>query len=148
MKVTNLKHLAAAINAMGNGYTAVAEKSWCSTDTKIAGTRLRRAGKGRTGLKLTVKDPKGEVVLSCDTSHTTPLYSALEDAIRLFGDKIDLDPGELYAVGEYVRIIDFGSLYGTIVAVVMKNKTTAKRYKVKLRNDHITEVAPWRIRRR
>lgn len=148
MKVTNLKQLAAAINAVGDGHVAVVEKSWCSTDTKIVGTRLRRAGKGRTGLKLTVKDPKGQQVLHCDTSHTTPLYSALEDAVRLFGERIDLDPGELYEVGESVRVMDFGTLYGTIVAVEMKNKTQAKRYKVKLRNDYVTTVAPWRIRLR
>ena len=146
MKIRTLKDLAAAINAMGNGHTAIVNKSWTSTDTKIAGTRLRRPGRGRKGLKLEVKGPTGEVVLRADTSYGTSLYDAASDAVRLFGKKLDLDPGELFAVGDYVRILDFGPLYGDVVAVKMQNKTRAKHYQVKLRNDHITTVEPWRVR--
>lgn len=147
MKVRTLGDLAVAINRIGNGYLALTEKSWTSTDTKIAGTRFRRQGKGRRGTKIIVKDPNGVEVMKYDTSETTPVQVAIETAIKFFGAALDLDPGELFAVGEYVRVIDFGPLYGTIVKVKMRDKTRAKSYEVKLRNGHVKTTEPWRIRR-
>lgn len=146
MKITTLKHLAQAINALDNGYTAVTEKSWTSTDRHPRGVRFRIAGKGRNGTKLTVKDPGGAEVFRCDTSETTPIYIAITKAIEIFGSKLDLDPGELFEVGQNVRLVSYTPLYGTVVAVIMKNKTQAKRYKVKLRNGHVTDVQPWEVR--
>jgi hypothetical protein len=72
------------------GYLALTEKSWTSTDTKIAGTRFRRQGKGRRGTKIIVKDPRGVEVMKYDTSETTPVQVAIETAIKFFTDSEQL----------------------------------------------------------
>jgi hypothetical protein len=146
MKVRTLKDRAAAINAMGNGYTATAEKSWSSTDTHIVGTRLRRPGKGRNGTKISVKDPAGKVVISYDTSETTPVYMAVMEAKRLFGNKLDLDPGEIFEVGTAVRVVSNFNLAAHVVAIVMKG-AKVKHYDIKFRNGHPSKAQPWELQR-
>lgn len=149
MRINTLKALATAINAMGTGYKAVTAPSWTSTDCKPEGLRyIVKKGKGRKGTKLTVTDPGGEVVLTCDTSHTTPVESAVSRAVALFGDKLDTDPGELFAVGDCVRVLGrFMRLYGTVVSVKMKPDGKAKGYEVKFRNGHVGKCAPRELRR-
>lgn len=146
MKVRTFKDLAAAINAMGNGFTATAEKSWTSTDTQIVGTRLRRPGKGRRGTKIIVKDSAGKVVISYDTSETTPVYMAVMEARRLFGKKLDLDPGEIFEVGTPVRVVSNWNLAAHVVAIVMKGKKV-KHYDIKFRNGHPGKAEPWELQR-
>lgn len=144
MKVRTLKDLATAINAMGTGYTATVQSSWTSTDRDIPGTRLRHPGKGRKGTKLTVTSPTGEVVIRCDTSETTPVYMAVVEAKRLFGAKLDLDPGEVYQPGTQVRVVSSYNLAANITEIVGKpDKVTG--YNITLRNGHTSQVEPWEI---
>jgi hypothetical protein len=67
-----LKHIAAEINANPSlGLTATVKKSESSTDSPIAGTRLRSIGKGRNGLHILVKLVRnGQLVCDVDTSRT------------------------------------------------------------------------------
>jgi len=83
--VRTLRHVAAAINADPSlGLSAAVEKSWASTDSRIAGTRFRRPGKGRNGLKLTVRLVRtGEVVCQVDTSQS---YQFTGEAIQWLQD--------------------------------------------------------------
>lgn len=80
-----LKHVAAEINADPTlGLKAKVEKSWTSTDTKVAGTRFRRQGRGRKGLKLTVVLVRtGKPVCEVDTSTG---YERAADAFRWLSD--------------------------------------------------------------
>lgn len=56
MKVRRLSSIAKWINEnmKALGYEAKIVEGFCNTDTKISGTRLRRAGKGRYGNMLIV----------------------------------------------------------------------------------------------
>lgn len=150
MRVRTLKQLAKLINDLDNGYTATVSSSWSSTDTKIAGTRMRRQGVGRKGSRLWVRDPKGEIVIDHDTSETyRTVEEAIEKAIELFGDhKLNVDPDEVLAVGTEVVVSDFVTSYGTIEKAVMRgrSKTRVKRYRIKLREVSI-EYPSRKIRR-
>jgi len=68
----NLHQIAKAINETPKlGLIATSAKSSSSTDSKVAGTRFRRQGKGRKGVRLVVKLVKtGEVVCDHDSSQT------------------------------------------------------------------------------
>jgi len=62
------------------GITATVQKSWASTDGKVAGTRFRRQGKGRTGLKLVVTSVRlKRPVCEVDTAQ---FYENARDAIE------------------------------------------------------------------
>ena len=50
-----LKTIAKMINENMPGYAAEIVKGYCNTDRKMAGTRLRWPGKGRTGNRIIVK---------------------------------------------------------------------------------------------
>jgi hypothetical protein len=63
-----LPKLAKVINEKVPGYSAVIEKAFTSTDSKIAGTRMRRDGKGRSGNKLIVSNSDGVVLFEHDAS--------------------------------------------------------------------------------
>jgi hypothetical protein len=62
----NHRQLAAWVNLKklfsddGRPVTAVVTQGWSSTDRKLAGTRLRVAGKGRSGLRLTLYVPRSK----------------------------------------------------------------------------------------
>lgn len=76
MKARRLKQIADWINEhlMWAGFRAEIRKGFCDTDTHIAGTRFRWAGKGRTGNRLLVfrssndKNPRFEY-LNPDVFH-------------------------------------------------------------------------------
>lgn len=70
-----LRTLAAWVNDHVEGYTATVKPSFTSTDRKVPGRRQRIPGKGRTGVKLTVKGPGGDVVFTHDSSH----YGVIND---------------------------------------------------------------------
>jgi hypothetical protein len=61
--VPRLHTIARLINDRCRGFHAEVVEGYCSTDTKIAGTRLRRPGKGRRGNRLVVYDRKGRIIL-------------------------------------------------------------------------------------
>lgn len=67
-----LKHIAKEINETPDlGLVATVGSGWSSTDQPLAGTRLRRVGKGRSGLHITVKLVRnGQLVCDVDTSQT------------------------------------------------------------------------------
>jgi hypothetical protein len=67
-----LKAIAKEINETPSlGLVATVKSGWSSTDQPIAGTRLRRVGKGRSGLHITVKLVRnGQLVCDVDTSQT------------------------------------------------------------------------------
>jgi hypothetical protein len=149
MRVKTFKDLAAAINAMDNGFTATTEKSWTSTDTHPKGVRWRIAGKGRKGTKIIVKDLAGKIVIQYDTSETTPVYMAVMEAKRLFGNKLDLDPGEIFEVGTPVRVVSNFNLAAHVVAIVMKGAKSKKikHYDIQYRNGHPGKKQPWELQR-
>ena len=83
----NHRQLAAWINASrlidarGMEVVAHVEPSYTNTDSRVAGTRFRRVGKGRRGLKLEIWQralvfiaPDGRVV-PADFNKARPLYS-------------------------------------------------------------------------
>lgn len=83
-RIRNLRDLANAINALDCDYTATVESWTSSTDTKIAGTRLRRAGKGRRGLRIYVKDASGKTVIDHRNSETyRHTFEAVDRAVAL-----------------------------------------------------------------
>lgn len=59
-RAPRLKKLAQFINEWLPGLEAKIEKGWTSTDQKIAGTRFRIPGLGRTGNKLVVERRRGK----------------------------------------------------------------------------------------
>ena len=84
----NHRQLAAWINANHlideRGWQVVArvEPSYTNTDSRVAGTRFRRIGKGRRGLRLEIWQkslvfiaPDGCVVTPADFNKARPLYS-------------------------------------------------------------------------
>jgi len=58
------------INEHIPGYTAKIVEGYCCTDRKIPGTRLRHAGKGRTGNRIIVTNPCDVVVLDHNSAET------------------------------------------------------------------------------
>ena len=85
-RAPRLSAIAAWINGLANGYTAEVVRGHCNTDRKIAGTRLRRVGKGREGNRLIVRDPSGEKVIDHNAAETYRTNSeAVDKAERLFG---------------------------------------------------------------
>jgi hypothetical protein len=67
-------------NDPGLGLRATVTRSWSNTDTKIAGTRLRRQGKGCNGYLLVVTLVRtGEVVCEVDTSKRYEYASEAEE---------------------------------------------------------------------
>jgi len=68
----SLKAIAEEINSSpALGLKAVVTQSWSSTDQPLAGTRFRRPGKGRKGLRIRVQLLRnGEAVCDVDTSET------------------------------------------------------------------------------
>lgn len=84
IKIRNLRDLANAINALDCGYTAKVEPWTSSTDTPIRGTRLRRAGKGRRGLRIYVRDARGDVVIDhCNSETYRHTFEAVDKAVAL-----------------------------------------------------------------
>lgn len=78
MKARRLKAIAKCINDNLAGYDARIENGFCSTDSKISGTRLRRPGKGRQGNRIIVT--KGsEVVLDHNSAETYRTNSEVEE---------------------------------------------------------------------
>lgn len=84
----------------GRAVVASAEKSWSSTDQKIRGTRLRRPGKGRKGVRLLLRlrDAKNEpdfwrkdttVIFRHDTAET---YRRHDEARRWIIDNLRKSP--------------------------------------------------------
>ncbi len=66
-----LKAIATYINAThGDALVAEIVTGFCNTDRKIAGTRLRRPGKGRYGNRLIVKDKAGKVLIDHNAAET------------------------------------------------------------------------------
>jgi len=49
-----LRTIAKWINQTMPGYSATVIRGYCNTDRKMAGTRLRRPGKGREGTRIIV----------------------------------------------------------------------------------------------
>jgi hypothetical protein len=137
MRIRTLRDLARAINDLDNGYEATVEKSWSNTDTKLAGTRLRTEGKGRDGLRIKVRDPKGEVILDHDTSETyRTVREAVREAVNLFG--INADP-DLIPIGATVRVYGLYRLtYGTVKSVKMESGR-AQKYGVRLHGKNRSE---------
>jgi hypothetical protein len=89
-RIRTLRDLAREINALDNGYEATVEKSRSNTDRpKPRGLRYRiHTGKGRDGLRITVRDQAGVVVLKHDTSETyRTVQEAIDESRRLFGKK-------------------------------------------------------------
>ena len=136
MRVRTLKQLAKLINDLDDGYIATVEQRTSSTDTKVAGTRMRREGRGRKGLKLRVFDPKKQQVFSHDTSQC---YRTVEEAIvkamEVFGDKLNVDPDEILEVGDEVRTSeDSWNSFGTVQKVIMRgrSKIRVRRYEILL----------------
>lgn len=78
-----LKTLGRIIEETFPGYTAKIEQGYCSTDSKIPGTRLRREGKGRYGNRLIVRNVEGEVVLDHNGAET---YRANWEVEEWIGD--------------------------------------------------------------
>ena len=69
-KAPRLDALAKAINEKVPGVAAAIEKGFCNTDRKIAGTRLRSPGKGRTGNRLKVYDTQQKVIIDHNSAET------------------------------------------------------------------------------
>lgn len=67
-----LRKIAEEINATpGLGLKAEVRSSWSSTDSPLAGTRLRNVGKGRGGLQILVRLVRNDqLVCDVDTSET------------------------------------------------------------------------------
>jgi len=150
MRVRTLNQLAVLINGLDNGYVATIHQSSSSTDTKVAGTRMRRQGRGRRGLKLQVFDPERREVFSHDTSECyRTVEEAITKAVDLFGDKLNVDPDEVLKVGDEVSVSDIGwNSTGIIDKVVMRgrSKTRVKRYEVRLRHDRVLSFDSRRVK--
>lgn len=66
------------VDDQGRAVTATVSKSKVSTDSKVAGTRFRRIGRGRASLKLEIyaaKAPLSKVVRNGQFSFREALYS-------------------------------------------------------------------------
>lgn len=69
IRCPTLKKMADFISSVLGHRTAIS-KSYTNTDTNIAGTRLRRLGRGRRGNKIEVFGDNGEVIFRHDSSET------------------------------------------------------------------------------
>lgn len=71
VRAPSLDKMAAFIEAQFPDLRTEIEPSWCSTDQKIPGTRLRRPGKGRSGRKLKVfRRADGELIYAHNSAET------------------------------------------------------------------------------
>lgn len=162
MRIKSLKDLAKAIEALGGPYTIKLEKAWSSTDTKIAGTRLRRPGRGRTGLRMWVTNDtitpthhpwalpsagQSNVVFDYNTSETyCSLDDAIERALRVFGDKLDVNPEEEIEVGSTVKVTG-NSRWATVIAVKRDRSRKVKEYVLRHANGYESPSPPWKVKR-
>jgi hypothetical protein len=77
-----LKRVGAWITENMPGLTTTVEPSWCNTDRKYKGSRLRWPGKGRSGYKLTVYR-KGAVQFTHNSAET---YRSNDEIARKLRD--------------------------------------------------------------
>ena len=93
--------------------------------------------------------PAREVILRHDTSETyRTVEEAIEKALKLFGDKLNVDPDEVLQVGDHVKIRSHWTSYGTIKRVVMRgrSKTRVRRYEIQLaRSGHVMSADSRRV---